>query len=486
MVHPALEDCHWQKRTDDDGVVTYTRPMVAGEHTLDQVHQLIHGHDQFAFGATFRSNLSLEIIEERLLAALVRLRYYSPLVAARPQAGIHDDELRSWVYTPLSDSKAAAAWARKTLVVKTPTEQLPDIESHICDILSRPLPPNEIFEVYLIGPYQDGQFTLMTYKSHALAEGQSAIDLLATLFDWTLNPTVGVDLIWGHEWQNLLPGTIVALGREKEKWDAESSETSTEVKLKYGTEKPAHALRPQRESITNLGKIIRIHRQLDEATTLRLVQAARAESISITHLFEAAHAIATYTIEPLSPDELAESHIRYFPCIVSTRHHRKTPYDKRELVGNVNTAFTQIIPAKVHYDKATVRDRVLAVAKEVKNNYRAFMSNPHHPLMEATLVKLYPFRGPLGVDINANTGEIIGLGVIDNKLPLSWRSLDDRDTIRINDVHLGLRQCNKRPMIHLWTLEGKLRLQVQASDVWDGSYLSSFLDEVIESALSIC
>jgi hypothetical protein len=111
----------------------------------------------------------------------------------------------------------------------------------------------------------------------------------------------------------------------------------------------------------------------------------------------------------------------------------------------VNTAFTQIIPAKVHCDKATVRDRVLAVAKEIKNNYRAFMSNPHHPLMEATLVKLHPFRGPLGVDINANTGEIIGLGVIDNKIPLSWRSSDDQDTIRINDVHLGLRQCNKRP-----------------------------------------
>ncbi|CAE6436470.1 unnamed protein product [Rhizoctonia solani] len=445
MNHPALEDCRWQKRTDEDGAVIYTRPMVAGEHTLDQVHQLIHGHDQFAFGATFRSNLSLETIHERLLGALVRLRYYSPLVAARPQAGIHDDELRSWVYTPLSSYNAAVAWARKTVVIKAPTKQLPDHETHICDILSRPLPPNEIFEVHLIGPYQDGQFTLMTYKSHALAEGQAAIDLLATLFDWILNPTVGEDLAWGQEWRNLLPGTVVTLGRENEEWDLDSSETSIEIMRKHGVDKPAHALRPQRESITDLGKIIRIHRQLDEATTSLLVQATRSEGISITHLFEAAHAITTYTIAPLSPDELADSHIRYYPSIVSTRHHRKAPYDKRELVGNVNTAFTQIIPAKVHCDKATVRDRVLAVAKEIKNNYRAFMSNPHHPLMEATLVKLHPFRGPLGVDINANTGEIIGLGVIDNKLPLIWRSSDDQDTIRINDVHLGLRQCNKRP-----------------------------------------
>ncbi|KAF8748355.1 15-O-acetyltransferase Tri3 [Rhizoctonia solani] len=351
---------------------------------------------------------SLEAIEERLLAALIRLRYYSPLVAAQPQKGIHDNELRSWVYTPVFDNQAAASWARKVLTVKASTKQLPDAESHVCDILSQPLPPNEIFQVHLIGPHQDGQFTLFTYKSHALAEGQSAIDLLATLSDWIINPDAG----------------------------------------------PAHALRPQRESITKLGKIVRTHRQLDETTTSRLVQATRSEGISITHLFEAAHAIATYTIEPLSAEELAESHVRYFPSI----------------------------PLR----QTTVRDRVLAIAQEVKNNYRAFIANPQHPLMEATLIKLYPLRGPLGVDINANTGEILGLGIIDNKLPLVWRSSDGHHTIRINDVHLGLRQCNKRPMVHLWTLEGKLRIQIQASDVWDESYLARFLDEVIKCALSIC
>ncbi|CAE6491499.1 unnamed protein product [Rhizoctonia solani] len=485
MVHPALDDCYWQKFTDAGGIVIYTRPMVAGEGTLDQVHQLMNGHDQFAFGATLQTNLPLNTIEKRLLDALVRLRYYSPIIAAQPQVGIHDHELRSWVYAPLRDSNAAAAWARKVLIIQTPTNELPDPETHLRNIVKRPLPPGEILQVHLIGPYQDGQFTLITYKSHALAEGQAAIDLLATLLDWILNP-VGVDFVWGQEWQNLLPGAVVVIGGEKQGWDEESPRMLAENARNFTFEKPAHALRPQRKSITKLGDIVRVHRQLDETTVLRLVKAVKSESISITQLFEAAHAIATYEIEPLPPKELAESHIRYFPCIISTRHLRQPPYNKRELVSNLNTAFTQIIPATLHSDKPTTRERVLAVARAVKENYQAFMSSPHHPLILAAETKMYPFRGPLGVDINENTGEIIGLGVIDNRLPLSWSSADNQDKIRIRDVHVGLRQCTKRPMVHVWTLEGKLRLQVQASDVWDESYLERFLDEVIKSALSIC
>jgi hypothetical protein len=41
-------------------------------------------------------------------------------------------------------------------------------------------------------------------------------------------------------------------------------------------------------------------------------------------------------------------------------------------------------------------------------------------------------------------------------------------------------------MTHGWTLEGELRLQVQASDIWDHAYLERFLDELVKSALSIC
>ncbi|KAG8755724.1 hypothetical protein FRC11_005841 [Ceratobasidium sp. 423] len=234
MVHPALEDCHWQKRTDVSGVVTYTRPMVAGERTLDQVHQLVNGHNQLIFGATFETNLSPSTIESRLLGALVRLRYYSPIIAAQPQAGIHDHELRSWVYAPLPGSNAATAWARKSLIVQTPTKELPDPETHLCSIAKRALPPNEIFQVYLIGPYQDGQFTLITYKSHALAEGQAAIDLLATLLDWILNPDE-VDLIWGQEWRNLLPGSVVVFGGEKQGWDEESPRMLEENARNFAT-----------------------------------------------------------------------------------------------------------------------------------------------------------------------------------------------------------------------------------------------------------
>lgn len=40
--------------------------------------------------------------------------------------------------------------------------------------------------------------------------------------------------------------------------------------------------------------------------------------------------------------------------------------------------------------------------------------------------------------------------------------------------------------MHTFTFRGKLRLQVQASDIWDAEYLERYLDEVVKCALSVC
>lgn len=48
------------------------------------------------------------------------------------------------------------------------------------------------------------------------------LDLFRTLFIWIVNPCPEDELVWGEEWRNLAPGTVVALGGELDGWDIES------------------------------------------------------------------------------------------------------------------------------------------------------------------------------------------------------------------------------------------------------------------------
>lgn len=132
---------------------------------------------------------------------------------------------------------------------------------------------------------------------------------------------------------------------------------------------------------------------------------------------------------------------------VSTRHLRQPPHNKPESLGNLNTVFASVFPGSLHVEQPTLRERVLSVARSSKEQYRKFMSSPHHIFILAAENKLNPLRGPPGEDPNAHAGEAIGLGVIEPKLGVEWSSLGGEDVIRIQDIHLGLRQCKKKPLV---------------------------------------
>lgn len=161
------------------------------------------------------------MLELRLLNALVRLRYASPIVGAEARAGIHDPELRSWVYTPLASLVEAQKWARSSIQSASATNESTP-ENQLCEIVSQPLPENLLLKLYLYGPYTNGEYTLFVYSSHAVLEGQAMLDLLRTLLNWTVNPSPEEELVWGVEWRNLAPGAVVVLGGELEGWDVES------------------------------------------------------------------------------------------------------------------------------------------------------------------------------------------------------------------------------------------------------------------------
>ncbi|KAG9126276.1 hypothetical protein FRC07_004128 [Ceratobasidium sp. 392] len=482
----------WEKRIDKPGKADYVRPMIGSESILDQVHQLQNGHNHFAFGVTFSGYLTQYELESRLLSALICLRYTAPNLAAIPVQNIHDPELRSWVYAPVQNIQQAKEWAHSILNVDASAAQS-NPEEELRGLVERPLGDKNIFEVNLVGPYTNGEHTLFIYSSHALLEGQAMIALFRQLFAWMMEDDLKVEEELQKEEtqvQNLHPGAVLSFGGLPKRWKEESPAFLKQLDPSAGIKKPSHSLKPQRTEITKLGEIVRVHRSLDQQTTSRLLKAIKNNGVTVTQVLEAAHAVATYALEPLSASELADSYYSIFPILVSTRHLRVPPYDKPDAFGNLNCGFTLVFPTELidFPPKTDLRTRILTLACYSQAQYRAFLSSPYIPFVYPAEAEANPLRGPLGDNPNKYGGEITGLGVLDGKLGMKWYDPQGGETpaIEVKDVHLGLRQCNKRTVVHSWTVKGQLKIQVQASDVWDAEYLGRFLDEIIKGAMSIC
>ncbi|KAG8707801.1 hypothetical protein FRC09_001606 [Ceratobasidium sp. 395] len=484
-------DAVWEKHIGLQGKTSYTRRMIGSESILDQIHQLQNGHNQFAFGVTFSGLLTQSKLQSRLVSALVRLRYTAPNLSAIPTQNIHDPELRSWVYIPIQGIQQAEEWARSILRVNANATQL-NPETALCNLVERPLGDGGSFEVHLVGPYADGEHTLFIYTSHALLEGQAMVALFRQLFDWMMERDLKVEENLQQEEtqvQNLHPGAVLSFGGLPERWEEDSPAFLKQLDPSAGFGKPSHSLKPQRTEITRLGKTVRIHRSLNEQATSRLLRAIKANKVTVTQVLEAALAVATYTLEPPSPSEMAGSYLSIYPALMSTRHLRVPPYDRPDAFGNLNCGFTLVFPIElVNFPpEIDLRTRILTLARHSQAQYRAFSSSPLIPFVYPAEAEANPMRGPLGDDPNKYAGAITGLGVLDGKLGMQWYDHQDGETpvIEVTDVHLGLRQCIKRIMVHSWTIKGQLRIQVQASDIWDAGYLERFLDEIVKGALSV-
>ncbi|KAG9099659.1 hypothetical protein FS749_000721 [Ceratobasidium sp. UAMH 11750] len=488
----AMMNAIWEKRNGPQGELCYVRQMIGSESILDQIHQLQNGHNQFAFGVTFYGELSQAELEARLVRALVRLRYSSPLLSAVPTQNIHDPELRSWVYRPVQSIQQAEGWVNSVLRINASAMRSnPEVE--LRNLVERPLGPGDIFEVHLVGPYANEGYTLFVYTSHALVEGQAMAALIRQLLSWMTEKDLKVEEVLQQEEaqvRNLHPGAVLSFGGLPERWNEESPAFLKQFELLAGIEKSAHSLKPQRTEITKIGKIVRAQRSLDEQSTARLLKAIKANGVTVTQVLEAAHVVATYALEPLSPSDMAKSHASIFPALVSTRHLRVPPYDRPDEFGNLNTGFTLVFPTElVNFPPRTdLRTQILALARHSRAQYRTFLSSPYIPFVFPAQAEAHPMRAPLGEDPNKYAGEITGLGILDTKIGINWHDGQPkgRPVIEAIDVHLGLRQCNKRTIVHSWTIRRQLKLQVQASDIWDVEYLERFLDEIVKGAMSVC
>ncbi|KIO16437.1 hypothetical protein M407DRAFT_33916 [Tulasnella calospora MUT 4182] len=126
---------------------------------------------------------------------------------------------------------------------------------------------------------------------------------------------------------------------------------------------------------------------------------------------------------------------------------------------------------------------IISVAMSIKQQYTHFLSNPHLVHLMPASTALAPLREK-STDANPFWGEITNMGVIDSKVPRRYDDQEGKCVLEVGELVLALRQQNKRPMVHAWTIGGELKLQVQGTDVWEKNYLGKFLDEIIRSIRS--
>ncbi|KAG8986913.1 hypothetical protein FRB90_003698, partial [Tulasnella sp. 427] len=475
-------------------------PLLGAESVLDQVHQLCDGHDQLAIGFELNTTLPLSSFKSRVIRALIRLRYNSPLVGSTIESGRHDHQLRSWVYKPCASLQEARSWAERTLQeVQLKDEDLNKFAQILVEKKLEERVGSELagqpFICFLVtgsdGHEENVPQGIIFYANHALLDGAGALTTFKLLFKdvaWLGDDAILEELERGNEVKNLPVGPVKASGGPKGDWDPSGVQMIAQVMTVLSQDQPSHSLKPARQEITDISKHMRVERRLNAEQTGQLLKAAKSSGLSITQVLDASFAVGTFRHNPDISGNVWDTHITLYPAIINLRPHIQPMYP-----GHDPDTFLCIydagIPIDIRFTPKILTTPFLgplitSIATSIKQQYAHFISNPHLVHLMPATTALAPMR-ETWTDANPFWGEITNLGVIDNKVPRRYDDQEGARLLEVGDLVLALRQRSKRPMVHAWTIGGELKFQVQGTDVWDEDYLGRFLDEVLNCALSI-
>ncbi|OCB91718.1 hypothetical protein A7U60_g1014 [Sanghuangporus baumii] len=130
------------------------------------------------------------------------------------------------------------------------------------------------------------------------------------------------------------------------------------------------------------------------------------------------------------------------------------------------------------------REQLIAVMSQLKAQMDHYLENANLPhVMPAQLVNHPPrlakdISNPY-VSITSNMGNISSL--LKNKTSSDGKEM----IVEVADMVFGHRLPWKRILFHCWSLNSEMRLQVQASDVWDEATIHSYLSDVRQMMLAI-
>ncbi|KAJ6508820.1 hypothetical protein C8R45DRAFT_968835 [Mycena sanguinolenta] len=467
----------------------YSRPLLGSELMCDQFAQFYDGLAECCMGFTFNSSLQHEELISRTRHSFAQLRFVCPIIAASIDT-VHDDVLRSFVYEPASDSERVLAWAAESVIVQ---ERAVDVETFISTINQTRLPytlsdgASQILRCYLLfSPNGDmNEHAIFFHGSHTIMDARPTFKAFSLLLEFMAKPSTPADiknLPWGTEWKNLPAGPVTSTGGPRPGWNARGAEMLDKISNVLSNPIATHSLLPSREAATIPGKPVRAHRTLSVHDSARLLRALKEVQFTVTHLFEAAQAFAIFTVNPVSESDAQNAHITWPQGIISLGRWQVPPYTARNLqvISSHTLVPIQVAFADIDWSESP-RERMLSLMKRLREAYNTFLTNPHLPHLMAAQVTLYPPRKPY-ISLNPCSSTITNIGVIDQDLCLPPGSSNDGD-FQVLSMSFGHRVTTPNPMTHLWTLNSKIYLQIEANDVWDKEYLEKYLDTIVSNVL---
>ncbi|KAI0052058.1 hypothetical protein FA95DRAFT_1511280 [Auriscalpium vulgare] len=486
VTNPVANEPGWTVLPDRP-VPTYSRPLLGSELLVDQFALFYDGLAEPAMGLTFTSPLPHDELEARTRKALARLRFVSPGIAATLEY-VNNAKTRSFVYTPTSDVSKIALWAQESLVVRHETM---DVEAFIAGINQTKLPyvlsdgTEQILRTYLyLGPEEHAIFF---HGSHTLMDARPTFGALSLLLEFMTDDTLGPleEWGWGTEWAALPVGPVTATGGPREDYEGAGMALMKRAVETMTSELPTHSIVPARQEVGVAGRPVRVHVVIPADKSAKLLKAAKAGGFTVTHLFEAAQALAIFIVNPPPEEEKSEAHITWPQSLVALSKWQVAPHNtKAHFVGTLS-----LVPTKTRYVdipwSEQPKAQLLSLMQHVRAQYEFYLTNPHLPHFTAAAVALNPPLEP-GISRNAFATTSTNLGVVEQTIPLEWRlrtaNGDAGPALTVHEMAFGHRLTQPNPLTHVWTMHSQMHVQVEASDHWDQNYLQRYLDEIVRQA----
>ncbi|KAI0753180.1 hypothetical protein C8Q80DRAFT_1118380 [Daedaleopsis nitida] len=484
-----------------DNVGSYSRPLLGSELFADQVMQSGDGFGECCMGITFTTALTSDDLLIRTKEALMRFRtagsipcrYEAPIAAATLQSGIHDPQLRSWVYTPIKSTEQLQEWVANTLmIVQDPVDPSQFIQRMNCQRLPYILgnEQSQYLRLYITRPSgTTNEFALFFHGTHALMDAHPTMNALSLLLN-DISTSAPIDLgslKWGLEWKNLPPGPITSTGgpRTQSDWDTAGKELMGKIVNLYTNPVPPHSLKCESLRASVPGRPRRLLTELTSAETSKILAAVKAHRCSVSHLIDAAVSLATFKMSPVSPEDVENAHITYGSSLISLERYLVPPHQSK---GHFVSRFV-LVPVVVRYkDIVCIEDekeRLTAAMISLKKQYIEYLENPCLPHLMAEQMRLAPPREGLPM-VNPCVSTVTNVGNVEKLLPVLWRSdtsAGSTPSLRVSGLHFGNRITLPTPMVHIWTMHGRLFIQIQATDNWDDRALQEYMHEIVRQMI---
>ncbi|KAK0192888.1 hypothetical protein F5146DRAFT_522195 [Armillaria mellea] len=477
----------WKSVQRDSGIV-YTRPLLGSELMNDQFGRFYDGLAECCMGFTFESSLSMQELHTRLRFAWAKLRFFCPNIAASLESGIHDPELRSWVYLPAKDAQTVMEWAERSIEI---LDEPMDTDDFIAMINQRKLEApgkEDIMRCILFRlEGRPNSYGLFMHGSHTIMDARPTFSAFKILFEAMVSDSSSdiMSAAWGAEWTNLPPGPVTSTGGPRLGGDAAGFELLGKIKQAHEHRPVSHSLIAQRTETTGSGLSIRVRNTINPELARDLLKEVKALGCTVTHLFGAAQILAIFELNPVTDEQAPEANIA-FPISIISLQSWLTP--EIQLKDRFISQMT-LVPLRIDYSSFSFlspgREQLSFIMRSLKDQWNFFLTNPHLPHLSAALMTLNPPR-KLEITHNPLATTNTNLGVVDAVTPTTLYPNGDSTQaalIKIHDMAFGHRLTMPNPLTHAWTMKSEIVIQVEANDIWDREYLQKYVDEIRRQAL---